>query len=103
MEIIYSHSKITEFIENLDMPLMARVQNIIQMLETLNYELKMPYSKSLGKGLFELRIMGSRQIRIIYAFHNNQAILLNIFIKKTWAIPRKEIEYARNILKLYLA
>jgi phage-related protein len=82
---------------------MSKVQNIIQMLETLNHELRMPYSKSLGKGLFELRITGPRHIRIIYTFHNNQILLLNIFMKKTWAIPRHEIEYAQNILKLYLA
>lgn len=73
------------------------------MLVNLNYELRMPYSKSLGKGLFELRITSPRQTRIIYTFHNNQIILLNIFIKKTWAIPRYKIEYARNILKLFLA
>ncbi len=103
MEIIYSHSKITDFIESMDVSLVSDVQTVIDRLEALGHELKMPYSKSLGKGLFELRITGSIQIRIIYAFHSNHAVLLNIFTKKTWAIPRKELEYARNILKLYLA
>ena len=82
---------------------MSQVQTIIGMLETLGNELRMPYSKSLGGGLFELRIIGQKHIRIIYAFHNNGAVLLNIFMKKRWSIPRKEIEYARNILKLYVA
>ena len=30
-------------------------------------------------------------------------VLLNRFIKKVWAIPRKEIEYARKIFELYVS
>ena len=103
MEIIYSHSKITDFIENLNADIAFRVYNTIDMLEIEGNNLRMPHSKALGKGLFELRVIGSTHIRIIYVYHNGQALLLNIFFKKTWLIPKKEIEYAQNILIKFLA
>lgn len=103
MEIIYSHGKIEDFISNLDEMTVRRVYKLISRLEQLGGEIRMPYSKNIGDGLFELRLPGSVQVRIIYAFHGGTAVLLNIFIKKIWGIPRREIEYARNILKQYLA
>lgn len=103
MEIIYSHSKILEFIETLQDAEIVRIDRALTSLELLGHELRMPHSKSLSGGLFELRVLGVKHIRIIYTFHNNQAILLNIFIKKAWRIQSGEIEYARKILKMYLA
>lgn len=103
MEIIYSHSKITDFIEALDAELAYCVYSTINMLEIEGNELRMPHSKALGGGLFELRIISATHIRIIYTYHKRQAVLLNIFFKKTWLIPRKEIRYAQNILTKFLA
>lgn len=103
MEVIYSHSKILEFVESLQDAEIERVDRAVTMLESLGHELRMPHSKSLGGGLFELRILGVKHIRILYAFHGAQIILLNAFVKKMWRIPTREIEYARKILKMYLA
>ena len=45
------------------------------MLEELGNELKLPHSRALGKGLFELR---ERQFgyRVYYCFKGNQLIIL---------------------------
>jgi len=103
MQIIYSHGRIFDFIESLDGASSTRVNQTIKRLGMHGHELREPHSKSLKGGLFELRVLGAKQIRIIYAFHNGQAILLNIFIKKVWTIPRKEIEYAKKIFELYIS
>jgi len=47
----------------------------LSMLEELGNELKLPHSRALGKGLFELR---ERQFgyRVYYCFKGNQLIIL---------------------------
>jgi phage-related protein len=51
-----------------------------------------PLSKSLGKGLFELRVKASR---IFYCFKPGRVIvLLHGFTKKSQKTPQREIEIA---------
>lgn len=59
-------------------------------------DIAMPYSKSLGEGLFELRISGKIPIRIIYCFYENYAILLHALIKKSDKIPKRELDLAKR-------
>ena len=87
------------FINDLDRITSSRVNKTINSLERFGYLLDMPDSKSLGNGLFELRTLGKRQVRILYVFHNNKAYILHGFIKKAWGISLKDISYARNIQK----
>jgi phage-related protein len=62
----------------------------------------MPYSKALGKGLFELRIVGTINVRFIYTFYDNKIWILHGFIKKTNKIPKQDISYAHKQLKTLL-
>ncbi|MDP2585681.1 MAG: type II toxin-antitoxin system RelE/ParE family toxin, partial [Candidatus Levybacteria bacterium] len=77
----------------------AKVSRTIILLRTFGNRLRMPYSKSLGNNLFELRVRGQREIRIFYTFYNGEAILLHAFIKKTQNTPFREIESAKIKLK----
>jgi phage-related protein len=55
----------------------------------------------LYDGLFELKIIGKKQVRIIYCFHNNKIYLLHGFVKKQNRISKKDIGLAierRNLL-----
>ena len=63
MEVIPT-KKVNEFICLLNTPADRRTRKMIDMLSLYGNELRMPYSKSLGKGLFELRILGNIQVRI---------------------------------------
>jgi len=56
----------------------------------------MPHSKSIGRGLFELRIRGKKEIRIIYCYHRNEIVLLKAFIKKTQKIPKRFLTQAKE-------
>lgn len=90
---------IDKFIFKLDTQTQARVLRYIELLEKYGYKLEMPYSKSLHGNLFELRIMGNIQVRIIYCFHKGTIYLLNIFSKKTNKIPKKEIDLSARRFK----
>lgn len=85
---------IDKFILNLDVITQAKVLRYLDLLEKYSNKLGMPYSKSLHGGLFELRIMGNKQVRILYFFNDDRIYLLHAFIKKTNKIPNKEIDIA---------
>ena len=97
MEIIHWNEKTEKFIKDLNIEVWARVDRTLTTLGILGHLIEMPDSKSLGKGLFELRIQGKIQIRILYMFKNNKAYILHGFVKKTWKIPRGDIEYSRRL------
>ena len=75
----------------------SRARKTIRALERFGHLLGMPDSKSLGKGLFELRTLGKKHVRMLYTFHNNKAYIIHCFIKKRWNISSKDINYARKI------
>ena len=91
--------KVEDLITSLDKPVYAKVSRTIILLRTFGNALRMPYSKSLGSNLFELRARGQQEIRIFYTFYDNEAILLHAFIKKTQNTPLRELETAKAKLK----
>jgi len=65
------------------------------------WPLGMPLVRSLGRGLWEVRISlsGGRIARVIFCVEANQMILLNGFIKKTQKTPPHEIDLALRRMK----
>ena len=98
MEVIYL-LKAEGFVRSLDPVLKNQTLVMVDMLEELGHLLKMPFAKRLGKGLFELRVVGNNHVRIFYSFYGGKAYLLHGIIKKTQRIPPREITFARNIKK----
>ncbi|OIO30104.1 type II toxin-antitoxin system RelE/ParE family toxin [Candidatus Nomurabacteria bacterium CG_4_10_14_0_2_um_filter_30_12] len=101
MEIETVNKNIDDFLKNLEPTTNARTLRIIDFLSNYNYKLGLPYSRSLHDGLFELRIIGKKQVRIIYCFYNNKIYLLHGFVKKQNKIPKKDIDLAierKNLL-----
>jgi phage-related protein len=72
-------------------------------IKTVEYgwPIGMPVSRSLGKGLYEVRsnISNKRIARVIFTIIDNYMVLLNGFIKKTQKTPQNEIELALNRAK----
>ncbi|NIA18466.1 MAG: type II toxin-antitoxin system RelE/ParE family toxin [Simkaniaceae bacterium] len=93
------NQQIEDFICKLEKQAIAKVLRTLDLLEKFGNRLGMPHSKKIGKGLFELRIRGKIEIRIIYCFHKNTITLLCIFVKKTRKIPREIIEIAKKHYK----
>lgn len=96
MEIRYYTNDISKFILKLDKKSGANIDRLILLLAKCGNEISMPYSKPLGKGIFELRKLGQKQIRVIYCFHDGEAIILHIFEKKSNAISSKDLLIAKQ-------
>lgn len=96
MEIRNFATDIDKFLDGLEKGTKSKVVQVFDMLELCGNEIGMPYSKSLGGGLFELRISGNVSIRIIYCFYQNYAILLHAFAKKADKIPKRELDLAKR-------
>ena len=99
MEIYYIDERVQKFIETIDTSLRPRMARLLDLLAEHGNNLGMPYSKALGGGLFELRIIGVVHIRLVYAFHGDVIWILHGFVKKTDRISRKDLLYARDQFK----
>ena len=94
---------VAEFILSLDSKMKAKVLRTIDLLENNVPLLRDPYSKSLGDGIFELKIKQGNDItKVLYFFFiGNKAILTNGFIKKTQKTPKNVIETAKKYREDY--
>lgn len=92
---------VKKWLLGLEVKTKAKIFKNLEMLSEFNLTLKAPYVKPLEDKLYELRTKDSKGIyRIIYFAYKEQTfILLNGFIKKTQATPRKEIDLAKKRMK----
>jgi phage-related protein len=76
----------------------ASYVRLTEMLEEFGLDLRMPHSRAMGGGLFELRPKGREGIaRVFYCTQvGKRIIVLRSFIKKTNEIPKRELEIARK-------
>ncbi len=64
------------------------------------WPLGMPLVRSLGDGLWEVRItLDNRIARVIFALEGSTMVLLHGFIKKQQATPKTDLEAAKERLK----
>lgn len=89
---------VEDFLDGLNIKMRNKALDSLLLLEEFGNNLREPYSKSIGDGLFELRIKFSSDIsRIFYFFFaDNKVILTNGFIKKTRKTPKVEIDLAKK-------
>ena len=87
---------VKEFIKSLDQKIISKISSGIDLLEKHGPILGMPHGKKLNKDLYELRIRGKQELRIIYGFTGKTIYLLHVFQKKTQKTPLKEIKIANN-------
>ncbi len=87
---------VESFFESLNAKEIAKVIRTIELLEEFGNDLGMPHSRHLSNGLLELRVRGTREIRIFYCFHKNKVVLLHACIKKTQKTLEKELSKART-------
>jgi phage-related protein len=97
-ELPNGEKPVEKFLNSLDLKMRAKALSCIDILAEFGNSLREPYSKAIGKGLFELRIKFAGDItRIFYFFvMNNRIILTNGYIKKTQKTPPGEIALAQK-------
>ena len=95
---------IESFLSSLDIPMRAKAVGLLQILQEKGNQLREPYTKSLGDGIFELRVQSGNNIsRILYFFFaGGKIVVTNGFIKKTKRTPVKEIQLAKKYRRNYL-
>ena len=110
MKVIFYQKKdgsvpVKEFLCSLDKKMRAKMARTISLLQINGNDLREPFSKSLGDGIFELRAkVGSDISRVLYFFVvGNTVILTNGFIKKTQKTPSREIDKAKKYRNDYLS
>lgn len=87
-----------EFILAQDVKMRVKLFRLLELLEIEGNNLREPYSKSLGEGIFEIRAkQGTDITRVLYFFVVGKKIILtNGFVKKTQKTPPQEIETAKK-------
>ena len=100
--ILFESKRGEKFIESFILPLsptaIAKITHTINLLEQHGPFLTMPHAKKITHRLYELRIRGKDEIRILYAFIRNDIYLLHAFKKKTQKLPAKEVKIAEERL-----
>ncbi len=99
IKVQFLDGRVEKFIDSLEKETIARVLRTIDLLQNFGPALGPPHSKKIESHLFELRVRGRQDVRILYAFHGGVAMLVHGFVKKSQRIPSKEIKIARHRLK----
>lgn len=99
--IQYYNARVQQEIEDWPVGMYADFLRLIQLMEQHGADLRMPHSRAMGRGLFELRCKGPEGIaRAFYCtMVGREIIILHGFIKKTQDTPERELATARKRLK----
>jgi len=99
--IDYFHPRVRAEIESWPDGVLADYARIVELLMEFGPNVRMPHSRALGGGLFELRPRGREGIgRAFYCFIAGESIvILHAFVKKTQETPERELRIARKRMK----
>ena len=97
----YFHPRVLAEIESWPVDVLADYAHLVELLIEHGPNLRMPHSRAMGDGLFELRPRGRSGIgRALYFFLVDQrVVVVHAFIKKTQQTPDKELRLARKRMK----
>jgi phage-related protein len=97
----YFHPRVREAIEAWPAGILADHVRKLELLMEFGAELRMPHSRVVGGGLFELRSRGREgQGRALYCFTAaSRVVVLHAFLKTTRATPRHDLNIARARMK----
>ena len=100
-EIEYFHPRVLAEIESWPVDVLADYARLIELLAEHGPNLRLPHSRAMGEGLFELRPRGRSGIgRAFYCYLvGKRIVIVHAFIKKTQQTLDKELKLARKRLK----
>jgi len=100
-KIIYFSEAVENSILALPDGLLARYLRLTDMMITHGSNLGLPHTKSLSKGLFELRLKSKEGIgRVFYCTKvGKDIIILHSFVKKSQKTPKNEMDIALKRMK----
>ena len=97
----YFNRRVLDEVESWPVGILADYARLVELLIDYGPDVRMPHSRAMGGGLFELRPRGREGIgRALYCFVVGQrVIVLHAFIKKTSATPERDLDIARRRMK----
>ena len=100
-EILYYNENVQELINDLPVGIRAYYARITERMVIFGPNLGMPFTRSMGKGLFEIRVKGKEGIGRAFfcTIADQRIIILHAFIKKSQKTPKKELEIARKRMR----
>jgi phage-related protein len=97
-QITYFNDRVRRIVWQLPVGILADYLRLTDAMALYGADLRMPHSRSMGSGLFELRPKGPEGIaRVFYCLQMEKTIVvLHSFVKKTQETPPKEIRLAKE-------
>ncbi len=89
------------FLDDLDLPMRSEAYKLLDLLKQYGHSLSMPIAKPIGGGLWELRLTGRPQIRMLYGFCEGIPIVVLALRKQRSALPQSAIAIARKRFREY--
>lgn len=98
VEVEYFHPRVLSEIEGWPVDVLADYARLAELLIEYGPSLRLPHSRALGDGLFELRPRGRSGIgRAFYCFViGRRVVVLHAFVKKTQQTSDRELRLARK-------
>ncbi|HEX3314223.1 MAG TPA: type II toxin-antitoxin system RelE/ParE family toxin, partial [Gemmataceae bacterium] len=96
--ILYCNESVQENLLAFPPGLQARYVHLTERMLEFGPDLGMPHTRSMGKGLFELRMKSKEGIgRVLFCLRSRRRIvMLHAFVKKSAKAPPKELKTARE-------
>ncbi|MEY2677839.1 MAG: hypothetical protein RLZ00_531 [Pseudomonadota bacterium] len=100
-QITYYNARVQRDVWTMPAGIMADYLRLTEAMTLYGADLRMPHSRAIGGGLFELRPKGPEGIgRVFYCTQVGKTIVvLHSFVKKTQETPDAEMRVARKRLK----
>lgn len=97
----YFHARVRDEVEAWPVGILADYARLLELLEEFGPDLRMPHSRAMGGGLFELRPRGREGIgRAMYCYvTGRRVVILHAFVKKSQATPDRDLSIARKRMK----
>ena len=100
-KLTFFSDRVEAEINALPVGLVARFVRYAERMEVYGPDLGMPHTRSMGDGLFELRLKAAEGIARVFfcTAVGRRIVMLHQFVKKSVKTPKREIKIAQNRMK----
>ena len=97
-KVEYYNARVLAEIEAWPVDILADYARLVELLMEHGPNLRMPHSKAMGEGLFELRPRSKEGIgRAFYCYLvRRRVVVVHAFVKKTQQTPERDLTLARK-------
>jgi len=99
-QILYFDDDVQEIISSWPIGIRAYYARITERMMLYGPNLGMPFTRSMGRGLFEIRVRSKEGIARAFfcTIVDRRIVILHAYIKKSQKTPSKELKLARKRL-----